>query len=242
MEGLAEKWKDCGRIKRRKSARVEGLEVSSPYLPYTCVCAHAQACARNIFIYPSNPSNLSIKENKYMKKYYKVAVDDFSILPQPFHVVKHPSIAQFWTFDDVEARLIEAMRVFRYGLGKPSLFATDGPWAVMRLDWSDRYAPHEDMAERAVVEATRTPRPDRAMIARAEEAGQWLGQIARVDDRKIVVGALDQLVRGVARLDWGLVTDSDPAMRGRRDWARVRYSRAITALTVLLNGKITGGW
>jgi hypothetical protein len=151
-------------------------------------------------------------------------------------------------FDEIEARLIEAMRVFAFGMRGGPVFATDGPWAQVRLDWVDRYAHGGESKDgqggdvaKIVAQALRAPRPDRAMIARAEEAGAWLGLIGSEVDRRIVIGAVDQLASGRARVDWGWLVRRDGKLGGRREWARVRYARALRALAATVSGRARRG-
>lgn len=152
------------------------------------------------------------------------------------------------SFDEVEARLIEAMRVFRWGMRQGAAFATDGPWSQMKLDWSERWAHSgEDVdgkggnADRIAAQALRSPRPDRTMISRAEEAGGWLVLCATDADRIVVVRALAQLAEGRSRIDWGKVVVGDPTAPGLRDRDRMRYSRSLTRITRGVNAARAAG-
>lgn len=140
--------------------------------------------------------------------------------------------------DEVEARLIEAVRVFermeRTGPG----WASDGPWRLMRMLRSERYSPVDDAEAAAwgVAEAIRSPRPDREMVARAEEAVSWLG-LVNAADRPLVLAGVRALALGQTRVPWTrlLVRPDlwrDPAARGvatARGLA-LRYQRALRAL------------
>lgn len=147
------------------------------------------------------------------------------------------------TRDDVEARLVEAVRVFDWGThgGQPSAWATDGPWHLSRRriaeNWGDLWDGHGDIAAlgRAVAKAVLNPRPDRDMMSRAEEAAGWL-VLVPPGDRRLVMSGIRALAQGWSRVPWArlLITPGlwkDPNARGvgsRTSQAlRMRYNRAL---------------
>jgi hypothetical protein len=146
----------------------------------------------------------------------------------------------WWSFDDVQDRLIEAMTVFSWGLRRGQRWATDGPWRQMRPDWSDLYAPHTDEADLAhavALKVLKGPPPERAMIGRAEATGAWLSFLSEAD-RRAVVAAVIQLAAGAARVDWMEAKLRAGVVYGA-DGVRMRYQRAVGKLAKALNaGKL----
>ena len=163
---------------------------------------------------------------------------------------------------DIEARLIEAMRVWRWGEGALGVHqaavmpgsmrmvdgcevrrpreqrdflssgretATDGPWALYKPAFSERYDPHADGAARAVYQAVRMPRPDRAMIARAEEAAGWMALVDDAQDRRLVLLAIGALASGRRVVPWGKLLRAMGLERGKWGLSR-RYGRALTSI------------
>ena len=114
--------------------------------------------------------------------------------------------------DEIEARLIEAARVFEDRAGEPVSFATDAPWTlaqaysrgelirVFGYDPADVIADEEGVAAR-VAGAVFRPRPDRAMISRAEQAMGWIIHVPE-GDRRLVIVAVRALAMGWARVPW----------------------------------------
>lgn len=137
--------------------------------------------------------------------------------------------------DEVEARLIEAERVWQWGAGAVRGYATDGPWHLYRPDFADRYDPHGEGAGRVIAQAVRMPRPDRDMIDRATVAGEWLLHVPDPADRKLVVLAIGHLARGRRVVPWGSLLRAMGVARGKMGLIR-RYRRAIAAIVDALNG------
>lgn len=136
--------------------------------------------------------------------------------------------------DEVEARLIEAERVWQWGMGAGAGFATDGPWYLYRPDFADRYDPHGDLIAKGVAQAVRSPRPDRDMIDRATEAGEWLRHVPEAD-RRLVVMAVRALASGRRVVPWGHIMRAMGVVRGRMGMLR-RYRAALAAIVDALNG------
>lgn len=138
--------------------------------------------------------------------------------------------------DYVEARLIEAVRVFERLEAKGRKWATDGPWRLMNLDRVDRYSvvvdePDAKMIERIILD----PRPTREMIARAEEAVAWL---ALLNERQrilvlIVVRCLNDTRRAIPwkRLRDTIGEDIEP------NAVKFRYKRALGTIVDYLVGR-----
>lgn len=111
--------------------------------------------------------------------------------------------------------------------------ATDGPWDQHRPLFSERHDANADGAARAVADAVRRPRPDRAMIGRATDAAGWLTMVDE-GDRRLVILAIGQLARGRAAVPWGRLLKPMGLTRG--EWGlRRRYARALKVISDGLN-------
>ena len=138
------------------------------------------------------------------------------------------------TNEDVEARLIEAVRVFdRLEAAGGAGWAKDGPW------WLSLRATHREAVVSALElgEALETvifsPRPDRDMVLRAEEAFEWL-MVLDEAARLLVLVAVRSLAVGHARVPWVRLLIQpdlwrDPAARGvaTAGGLALRYRRAL---------------
>lgn len=137
--------------------------------------------------------------------------------------------SQFWTFADVEERLVEAMQFqWRTESGRWA-FASDGPWHLIVRDWWD-WAAHEDKP------VPRIPL-SREQLARMEEASAWLA-LAPERDRKLVVLAIMSLAAGRKVVPWRALLKPMRLVLGA-DGLRKRYSRAITCICEALNAAET---
>jgi hypothetical protein len=113
----------------------------------------------------------------------------------------------FWTFDAVEERLIDAIDLWRRSPGGGRWpFAGDAPWHLMTR--KTRIAEGgfkgrelqlrmqaEDAEEAADGRAWRRGALSRDEVARRDEATEWLGWVA-ADSRKVVLAALAQRATG----------------------------------------------
>jgi hypothetical protein len=158
----------------------------------------------------------------------------------------------FWTFEAVRERLIEALMLWKRSPGGGKWpFAKDAPWHLMtrrtRLMTADYKAGRElqlhlqreddEEAKRWEGRDSRGPL-SRDEIARRDEATEWLTWMAE-DARRVVILALAQLASGREAIDWRRVKASlsanDGSEIGNKGVYR-RYSRAITGVAVRLNG------
>lgn len=149
-----------------------------------------------------------------------------------FHV---PSMSLPVTSLDVEARMIEAVRVFDALQRTGRAWATDGPWYLSRLTNAESWArdvEHLAMGE-ALDRVVRAPRPDRDMIERAEEAAGWL-HLVDEGDRRLVVLVLQSFASGRVRAPWSKILRMLGLKRGRFGLAR-RYAKAMNGLAQSLN-------
>lgn len=137
--------------------------------------------------------------------------------------------SDFWDFDALEARLVEAMqfmrRLPREGGGSP--FASDGPWHLIVKEWWDWDA-HED---KPLLNVPLTPE----QIGRMDEALAWLEWIPAADDRRLVGMALRNLASGRKSVPWTKLLKAMGVKRGAHA-LRKRYARALTCICNRLNG------
>ena len=131
----------------------------------------------------------------------------------------------FWTFADVEARLVEAMQ-FQWRTESGTWgFASDGPWHLIVRDWWD-WAAHEDKP------VPRIPLSCE-QLARMEEASGWLA-LAPEQHRKLVVLAVTALAAGRKVVPWRALRGLLRVKPGE-DALRKRYAVSITAICKRLN-------
>lgn len=134
----------------------------------------------------------------------------------------------FWTFDEVEGRLVEALRLWWHVSGGWWPFASDGPWHLVAVDkswdWdSDRWA-----------DAPLPKLPlSREQIQRRDEASAWLTH-APERDRRLIVLAVTALAAGRKRVPWRKLL-RPMGMRRGADGLRMRYGRAVTVICEALN-------
>lgn len=139
--------------------------------------------------------------------------------------------SDFWDFDRLEARLVEAVEFMnRLPKGGAWPFASDGPWHLIVKDWWDWDA-HEDKPLRRV--------PLTAdQIERMNEALGWLLLIPSADDRRLVGMALRNLAAGRKSVPWTKLLKPLGVKHGAHG-LRKRYSRALTVICDRLNAAET---
>lgn len=131
----------------------------------------------------------------------------------------------FWTFEEVQDRLVEAMQFQRRIGGGTWPFASDGPWHLIVRDWWD-WAAHEEKP------VPRIPL-SREQMARMEEATGWLVHAPEAD-RRLIILALNALAAGRRQVPWTRLLKPMRVRHGAHG-LRKRYSRAITAICEALN-------
>lgn len=147
---------------------------------------------------------------------------------------------EYWTFEAVEQRLIEAMRfAWRDEPGKFP-FAGDGPWSLIRPDQGDYSAKGVDGKDDRVIKVPLT----RAERRRMDDAVAWLGYVQRGEDRikggdaRLMVFALRKLAahRGEGRgvVPWMRLLPVFGVKRGA-GMLHKRYSRAVSHIAKQLD-------
>jgi hypothetical protein len=152
----------------------------------------------------------------------------------------------FWTFEAVQDRLVEAMRLWWRSPGEGRWpFAADAPWHLMtrktRIEAGglkgrelQLHIQAEDAEETRRWQGRERSGPlSRDDVAIRDEATEWLGLVGD-DSRKVVVAALQQLAAGRANIDWRRVKVALGIEIGTKGVYR-RYARAITAIATALN-------
>ncbi len=137
-------------------------------------------------------------------------------------------------YEDVESALIDAMLVQWRTEGGHWPFAGDGPWHLIKK---------EDLAQ---YEGGKTPpRPPRVPPSRAELGRMrevlfgWLPLVPSDIDRRVIVVGITWRARGEKRVPWRKVADKIGGGLSP-DAAKMRYRRALHALTVALNARGMG--
>ena len=136
-------------------------------------------------------------------------------------------------YDDVQARLVEAMQLCWQSEGGRWPFAGDGPWHLVTREL---YGPDVDKD----APLPRLPLT-RAQVARRDEAIGWLALVPE-RDRRLVVLAVRELAKGSKRVPWRVLLPKMGLALGAAGLSR-RYERALGALTQRLNrsGGAIGG-
>lgn len=162
------------------------------------------------------------------------------------------SLGDFWTFDAVEERLVEALLLWKRSPGGGRWpFAGDAPWQLMtrrtRIEAGD-FRGREMQLRMQAEDAEETKRREgcdrfgplsRDEVARRDEASEWLAHVS-ADSRKVVSAAIEQLAGGRENVDWTLVKRRIGAEIGNKGVYR-RYTRAIGGIAKRLNAPAANG-
>lgn len=140
--------------------------------------------------------------------------------------------ADFWTWDEVQASLVEAMLLWRRMPDADARFGLSGRISSV---WRQFI---RDGELRALVDAvTEEPRalpPSRADIARMYEATDWIVHVGE-RDRPMFMMVINHLAFGNGRAPWQDIWNRVGRGRPGPDGLRKRYSAAITAIANRLN-------
>lgn len=151
-------------------------------------------------------------------------------------LVRRSVNADAWSFDDVEAALVEAVRLWwrSPGSGRGSPWASDGPWELMlrETDQGDYDAIGGDRMDSAPVRSLPLSRAD---IARRDAITAWMNWVPDRDRRLVHIAA-----RQMAATGWR----SPGFLKIKLRWGhqlggalRKRYNRALYTIAENLNCK-----
>lgn len=138
------------------------------------------------------------------------------------------------SFDDVEARLVEAIRVTWRSPDR------ERAWLTVRAYWPEApIAEAGDYDGRGGdgVSADVRLRPaslTRREVGDAEEALGWIGAVAREDDRLLIAAVLRHLAARGGRVEWAALRADRPRWRSA-DGLRMRYQRAFARVVARAN-------
>lgn len=135
---------------------------------------------------------------------------------------------EFWSFDDVEQRLIEAWISLRRLPDREQGWLRTSTMGLWRQVQSEE-------AEADPYELPPRPGLTRAEVREMEEALGWLEGVEPTD-RKLIGLAVGRLARGDARVPWRRLLRA-MGLRHGADGLRKRYGRAIKAICALLNAR-----
>ncbi|WP_447727263.1 hypothetical protein [Sphingomonas koreensis] len=143
------------------------------------------------------------------------------------------SDGSFLTYDDVEGRLVDAVRLHWRTETGGWPFASDGPWHLIR---KEMFVDHD-----AGREAARMPRVPlgKVEVARMREAFGWLLLVPVDHDRRLIVEGVKLLAKGHKRVPWARLAKRGLGDAGP-DALRMAYRRAMGALTQRVNAKGNG--
>jgi hypothetical protein len=138
--------------------------------------------------------------------------------------------AGFLSYDDVEARLIEAVQLHWRTETCAWPFASDGPWHLIL---------ERDLREYTGGQPSSPARMPRIPLGKAEmgrmrEAFEWLLLVPDDLDRRIIVLSVTERAKGPKRVPWQVVARRAGG-RHEPDALRMRYIRALGALTQRVN-------
>lgn len=142
---------------------------------------------------------------------------------------------RFYSFDDVQERLVEAM------LCAWRLPDREAGWQRVKAQWPDvwRHTHFGDYGESASDAVLRPAALTRRDIAEMEEAFDWLA-VLKPADRKLVGLAVTALARGEKQVPWLRLLKPMGLQRGAHG-LRKRYSRAMAKVCGRINGGNASG-
>ncbi|HVQ09538.1 MAG TPA: hypothetical protein VMS43_13990 [Allosphingosinicella sp.] len=136
----------------------------------------------------------------------------------------------FWTFREVEGRLIEALRHWR------RMPDRERGWLHVKALWPElkhhgwRVDVEGEFSEREMDPVPRRPHLTRGQIAQMNEASEWLLIVPERDRRMVALALAFQVAGGDRRMSWERVWRDVGRGRPGPDGLRMRYSRAITRI------------
>lgn len=147
-------------------------------------------------------------------------------------MLKNEIGVELLSFDDVETRLVEAMRICW------RLPDRERGWLRLRAYWPDVSAEAGDYDarggdHRSSDVAIRPASLTRAEHAAMEEALGWLDMV-KANDRKLIGLAITALARGESRIPWRELL-APMGLKLGADGLRMRYGRALSNIVARLN-------
>lgn len=134
----------------------------------------------------------------------------------------------FYTFDMVEERLVEAMRLWW------RMPDREKGWHAIRAFWPEMRR-HNHFGDYADTEGSPRPLPlTRDQVKEMETVGEWIAHHVQERDRQLVVLALMERAKGRKQVRWSRIRlrlSADISRQGL--W--MRYQRAIRAIAEALN-------
>jgi hypothetical protein len=143
-------------------------------------------------------------------------------------------VKSFWTFDDVETRLAEAMRLWWQAPDR------ERGWQHVKAMWPEiqrhgwRVDVDGEFDERPAIEEPRPLPLTRDQVAEMIEASEWLAH-APERDRKLVAIVLVYHAKGAREVPWKRIWERLGRGKPGPDGLRKRYSRAIAAIAKVLS-------
>lgn len=147
----------------------------------------------------------------------------------------------FWTWDQVEERLIEAVSCWR------RMPDRERGWQRVCARWPElkHFGEHVNVAgefsEREADPKPRRPSLTRGEIAAMEEATEWLTWIAGEAQRRTLVAGLVDRAKGNKQVGWTALRErlGMPETPAALEW---RYARAVRFIASVLNAKVGHGY
>jgi hypothetical protein len=145
----------------------------------------------------------------------------------------------FWTYEAVLERLVEAMQLWRRAHDAEARFSLGGRISsIWRQAWTDR-------AELALIEQldmkAEAPKPlplGRADVGRMTEASEWIAFVPE-RDRRMVMLALGQLASGKLHVGWIDLWKRLGRGKPGPDGLRWRFDQAVQRVATALNRRET---
>lgn len=153
----------------------------------------------------------------------------------------------WWTFDQVEERLVEAMQLWHRSPGEGSWpFASDAPWHLLtravRMTAGDvrgmevlRMLQADDEEETRHWQGRERSQPlTRDDVARRDEASEWLGFVAD-RDRQLLIVVLSAKACGSGRVSWEAIWKANGRGKPGPEGLQMRYRRSVSTICQQLN-------
>jgi hypothetical protein len=158
------------------------------------------------------------------------------------HCGRVPTSDGFWSWQQVEDRMVEAMRHWWRSSDRESRFALGGRISSV---WRQYFATRRDLAGWEMLAEMQAVEPgplplSRGDMARMVEASEWLAAVPE-RDRRLVIAVLVKLASGAKVVPWLVIWKALGRGKPGPEGLRSRYSRGLTCIANALNGgKLAG--